>query len=108
MTVQVSPPVHRAVHTLATQLGTSADGALQAVLDPCTIRVRVSGGQYERWHAYASAAGIPLDKWIEHRVEAAIQYGTDQGTMAEVLKHVRTLVQRTAVPRAKTKPKESP
>lgn len=103
---KVSTDVHSRVHQLAGQLGASADEAIRLLVDESTIRLPLSPVQYEKWHAYAAAAGIPLAEWITHRVEAAIQYGTDQGTMAEVLKHVRTLVARTAPP--KIKHKESP
>lgn len=96
--LKVSPDVHSRVHQLATELGASAQEAIRLLVDPSTVRLPLSTQQHERWTAYAQAAGIPLAEWITHRVEAAIQYGTDQGTMAEVLRHVRTLVKRTAPP----------
>ena len=89
--LKVSPDVHSRVHQLATELGASAQGAIQILMDPSTVRLPLSTTQHERWTRYADAAGIPLAEWITHRVEAAIQYGTDQGTMAEVLRIVRTL-----------------
>lgn len=99
--LKVSTPVHSRVHRLATELGASADEAIRLLTDESTVRLPLSPEQYEKWHAYAAAAGLPLATWVEQRIEAAIQYGTDQGTMAEVLKHVRTLVARTAPPKPK-------
>jgi hypothetical protein len=99
----VSTPVHSRVHQLAAQLGSSADEAIRVLTDESTVRLPLSPEQYERWHAYAAAAGIPLADWITHRIEAAIQYGTDQGTMGEVLKGVRVLLARTAPPRSQEK-----
>ncbi len=94
--VKVSTEVHSRVHQLATELGANADEAIRLLVDPSTVRLPLSPEQHARWTAYADASGIPLATWIEHRIEAAIQYGTDQGTMAEVLKHTRLLVARTA------------
>lgn len=102
--LKVSTDVHSRVHQLATQLGASADEAIRLLTDASTVRLPLSTVQHEKWTRYAEAAGIPLAEWIIHRVEAAIQYGTDQGTMTEVLKLTRVLVARTAPP----KPKESP
>lgn len=109
--LKVSPDVHSRVHQLATELGASAQGAIRLLVDPSTVRLPLSTTQHERWTAYAEAAGIPLTEWITHRVEAAIQYGTDQGTMAEVLKGVRALLARPTPPppaRRPLKPKETP
>jgi len=109
--LKVSPDVHLAVHQLATQLGASAQEAIRLLVDPSTVRLPLSTEQHERWTSYAEASGVPLDQWITYRIEAAIQYGTDQGTMAEVLKGVRTLLTRTAPPpppRRPLKPKETP
>ena len=89
--LKVSTAVHSRVHQLATELGASADEAIRLLVDSSTVRLPLSTRQHERWTAYADAAGIPLDQWITQRVEAAIQYGTDQGTMADVLRHVRAL-----------------
>lgn len=95
--LKVSTGVHSAVHQLATQLGASADEAIRLLVDPSTVRLPLSTTQHERWTAYADAAGIPLAAWIEQRVEAAIQYGTDQGTMHAVLKHVRALTSAAGI-----------
>lgn len=110
--LKVSTDVHSRVHQLATELGESAQGAIRVLTDPSTVRLPLSTTQHERWTAYAQAAGIPLAAWIEQRVEAAIQYGTDPGTMHLVLDTVRALAReagvtvRRSTPR--TKPKESP
>lgn len=104
-TFKVSTDVHSAVHRLATTLGASADEAIRLLVDPSTVRLPLSTEQHATWTRYADAAGIPLAEWITHRVEAAIQYGTDQGTMTEVLKGVRVLLARTAPSKPKPKPK---
>jgi len=96
--LKVSAPVHSRVHQVANELGASAHEAIRLLVDPSTVCLPLSPEQHARWTSYAQASGIPLAEWIEHRIEAAIQYGTDQGTMAEVLRHVRTLVARTAPP----------
>lgn len=100
---KVSTDVHSRVHQLATQLGASADEAIRLLVDESTVRLPLSTAQHERWTAYADAAGIPLAEWITHRVEAAIQFGTDQGTMAEVLRTVRAIEARMP-PRAADPP----
>lgn len=95
--LKVSTPVHSAVHHLATQLGKSADEAIRLLVDPSTVRLPLSTTQHERWTAYAQASGIPLADWITQRVEAAIQYGSDPGTMHLVLKHVRALAEHAGL-----------
>lgn len=108
--VKLSTPVHSAVHRLATELGKSADAAVQMLLDPSTVRLPLSTTQHERWTSYADAAGVSLAEWITLRVEAAIQYGSDPGTMHLVLDHVRALalhaeIQVRRTPARKTPPK---
>lgn len=95
--LKVSTGVHSAVHRLATELGANADEAIRLLVDPSTVRLPLSTAQHERWTAYADANGIPLAEWITQRVEAAIQFGTDQGTMALVLDHVRALARHAGV-----------
>jgi hypothetical protein len=111
-TLKVSPDVHSRVHLVATELGASAHEAIRVLTDPSTVRLPLSPVQHERWTRYADAAGIPLAEWITHRVEAAIQYGTDQGTMAEVLRLVRALAKApgtgTPAPRRTLGKKEQP
>ncbi len=110
--LKVSPSVHSRVHQLATELGASAHEAIRVLTDESTVRIPLSTTQHTRWTAYADAAGVPLAEWVTQRVEAAIQYGTDQGTMAEVLKHVRALVRARATapppPAARRPLKEKP
>jgi predicted HicB family RNase H-like nuclease len=109
--LKVSTRVHSRVHQVASELSTSAAEAIGLLVDPSTVCLPLSPEQHARWTRYAEASGISLAEWITHRVEAAIQYGTDQGTMAEVLKGVRALLARTAPPpppRRPLKPKETP
>jgi hypothetical protein len=110
--IKVSKGVHSRVYEVADSLGASAHEAIRILTDPSTVCLPLSTPQHERWNAYAEAAGIPLAAWIEQRVEAAIQYGSDPGTMHLVLDTVRALAReagvtvRRSTPR--TKPKESP
>lgn len=109
--LKVSTRVHSRVHQVASELSTSAAEAIGLLVDPSTVCLPLSPEQHEKWTSYAEASGIPLAEWITHRIEAAIQYGTDQGTMIEVLKGVRTLLARSAPPpppRRPLKPKETP
>jgi hypothetical protein len=90
---------------VASELGASAHEAIRLLVDPSTVCLPLSTEQHARWTRYAEAGGIPLAQWVEQRVEAAIQFGTDQGTMAEVLRHVRALTAHAGidVPRANTR-----
>lgn len=104
--VKLSTPVHSAVHQLATQLGKSADEAVRLLVDPSTVRLPLSTTQHQRWTSYADAAGVPLADWITQRIEAAIQYGSDPGTMHLVLDHVRALALHHDIEVRRTTPRK--
>lgn len=90
-TMQVSTDVHASVYELAQELGLTADGVLRRLLDKSSVHIPLSGVQRERWEKAAQFAGVPLDQFIVLRVEAALEYGTDPGTMRLIYDHVRTI-----------------
>lgn len=98
-TMQVSPAVHAAVHELATQLDTSADGALRHLLDKSTIRVQAPEPQRRRWTVAAERTGLPLPQWISHQVEAALQNDPVKNaqTLAQIFYRVDLLCQAAGV-----------
>ncbi len=75
--VKVSTETHRRIHALATELGTTADGALAYLLGSSTVRVPVSDAQLTRWNAAADALGLTVEEFVRLRVEAALALGTD-------------------------------
>lgn len=98
--MQVSPSVHEAVHTLATQLGTSADGALRHLLDKSTIRVQISEQQRRRWTVAADRDGLSLSEWVSHRIEAVLAYDPQRGqeTVNQIFYRVKALCQAAGLP----------
>lgn len=90
-TIKVSAETHRQIHDLAARLGGSADDALGHLLDASTIRVPVSDIQRERWSGAAAHAGVSLPEFIRMRVEAALTYGTDPGTLNMIYRDVHAL-----------------
>lgn len=99
--IKVSPEIHEAVHRLSTAHGVSADETIRSLLNVSTVAPRLplylSEGQLARWSAYAEAAGMSVEDWVVARVEAAIQYGIDPGTMHDVLKYVRALTRHAGI-----------
>ena len=95
--MQVSPSVHEAVHTLATRLGTSADGALRHLLDMSTVRVQLSEQQRTRWTAAADEAGQSLPGWISHRIEAFLQQNPDRETINQIFYRVDMLCRQAGI-----------
>jgi len=103
-TMQVSPDVHAAVHELATQLGTSADGALRHLLDKCTVRVQLPPRQHERWTKAADATGLQLGQWVSHCVEAAMEYGGQRKTIEQIFYRVDALSKAAGLGRPQRRP----
>lgn len=94
-TLKVSAETHKAVHDLAHRLGGSADDALQLLIGESTVRIALSEIQRQRWVEAAAAVGVGVGEFVKNRVEAALQYGSDPGTMqtmwAEVNKIGKTV-----------------
>jgi hypothetical protein len=105
-TIRVSNETHKRLMSLAADINGTADDALSHLLGLSTVRVPVSEVQRERWTAYANAQGVSIAEWVKLRVEAAIQYGTDQGTMHVVLDHVRALASAAGVRVTRTQPRK--
>lgn len=95
--LKVSAETHQRIHDLAVRLETTADGALNHLLGISSVRVPLSDVQRTRWQAYADASGVSLAAWIMLRVEAAMQYGHDPGTMHLVLATVRAIADAEGV-----------
>lgn len=96
--IKVSPEVHARIYRLAEQLGcASADQAIDRLFGKSAVVLSLTDVQHERWQAYADAAGVPLDQWVVLRCEAAMQYGTDKGSIGMVLDHVRALTQAAGI-----------
>lgn len=107
-TVRVSRQTHAALHDLANRLSGragTADEAIQYLLGMSAVRVPVTDTQRARWAEYAKASGISLAQWVTLRVEAAIQYGNDPGTMHIVLDHVRALAAHAGIKVRRTAPR---
>jgi hypothetical protein len=102
--MRVSPEVHALVSHLATKLDCSADEALRHLFHEATVRLDLTDVQRERWQAYADASGVSLAEWIVLRVEAAIQYGCDPGSMHIALDHLRALTAHHGITVKRTQP----
>lgn len=88
--VRVSADTHARLSALAEDLHGSADHAIRWLLQRNdVVRVKASERQKERWSKAATAAGMPLDEFVAACTEAAVMYGTDQGTLALILQHTR-------------------
>ena len=103
-TIQVSEETHGRIHDLAERLDITADEAVRRLFDMSAVPLHLSDCQRQRWQAYADASGVSLAQWIILRVEAAIQYGCDQGSMHIALDHLRALTAHHGVKVTRTQP----
>lgn len=90
-TLRVDLETHEKIMRLAAHLNGSADDALRHLLGLSTVRVQVSEVQRDRWAEAAAEAGVSLPEFVKLRVESAIQFGFDPGTMGMIYAHVRAL-----------------
>ncbi|HEX5566668.1 MAG TPA: hypothetical protein VFY14_07015 [Streptomyces sp.] len=104
-TVRLSPEMHKAVHDLAARLKGTADDAIRHLTSPDTLRVPVTEIQRERWEAYAEASGVPVADFIKLRVESALEYGCDPGTMHLAMDYLRAIARRMDIKVIPTKPR---
>jgi hypothetical protein len=88
---RLSAETHRRLMGLAAELGGTADDALRHLLGLSTIRVPVTEAQRRRWIGQAQAAGVTVEQFVELRVEAAIQYGTDAAAIQQIWHGVNQL-----------------
>lgn len=63
----------------------SADELLRMFLEEEVVRIPLPAVAYKRWTESASEAGFSLSQWVAQRVEAAIQYQADAGTIGRVM-----------------------
>lgn len=84
---------HRALMSLAADLGGTADDALRHLLGLSTIRVAVTDSQRRRWIAQAEALGVPVDEFVRLRIEACLQFGADASAVQGIYERVDALCQ---------------
>jgi hypothetical protein len=92
-TLRVSVETHAEVHALADKLKGSADDALQHLLGMSTVRVPLSEQQRDRWIQKATEIGVTLPEFVKLRVEAAIQFGADPGTLHGIYQRVGQILE---------------
>jgi hypothetical protein len=96
--LRVSLDVHERVMRLATGIKGTADDALRALLGMSTVRVPVTDIQRARWAEAAAEAGVSLEDFVEMRVEAALAFGFDPGTLGLIYERVNALARHAGIP----------
>jgi hypothetical protein len=76
----------------------TADDALRALLGMSTVRVPVTDIQRARWAQAAEEAGVSLEDFVEMRVEAALAFGFDPGTMGLIFQRVNEVAGAVGLP----------
>lgn len=71
--------------------GTPAD-AIAWLMNPGMVRVAVTPGQAQRWKSAANANGQNIGEFVAGRVEAALMYGSDPGTLRRIHDMIYSLV----------------
>lgn len=102
--LRVSLNTHERVMRLAAHLNGTADDALRHLLGLSTVRVPVSDIQRERWIEAARIAGVSLPEFVEMRVEAALAFGFDPGTMAVIRDRVESIARTVGAPPTPRRP----
>lgn len=90
-TVRVSHDTWSRLGKLAERLNGSADDAIRFLLNRDMVRIPLTPERRERWERSAKEAGFPLDEHVAAVMESAVMYGTDRGTMAELLSAVQEI-----------------
>jgi hypothetical protein len=96
--LRVSLETHEKVMRLAAGIKGTADDALRALLGMSTVRVPVTDIQRARWAEAAAEDGVGLEDFVEMRVEAAVQYGFDPGTLGLIYERVNALARQAGLP----------
>lgn len=73
----------------------SVDELIASLIGMSTIRVPVSDIQRHRWEIAAQNAGLTIEQFVTMRVEAALTFGTDPGTLRLIYNEVKAI--RTGV-----------
>ena len=89
--LKCSTEVHEVIMRLVDDRGTNVDSVLRELTDPATVRIPMMPGQRERWDDAAGRTGMPLPVWIVTRVEGALLYGADRGSIELIYRHVRDM-----------------
>lgn len=95
--LRVSTEVHERVMALADERGCSVDMAVRHLTDESTLRIPMMPGQRDRWAKAAAATGMPLPVWAVARVEAALHYGSDRGTIEKLYTDVKRIKQHFGI-----------
>jgi hypothetical protein len=90
-TVRVSHEMHTQLGALADRLNGTVDDAVRYLLDRDMVRIPMAPEQRRRWQDAATGTGMKLEEFVTARVEAAIQYGSDRGTIELMYRHIREL-----------------
>lgn len=64
---------------------------VEFLMSASCVRVAVSLAQRERWQRAADGTGQNLGDFITSRVEGALMYGADRGSMELMYRHIRDL-----------------
>lgn len=84
---------------LVDERGQNVDTVLRHLTDDSTVRIPMMPGQATRWHAAAEEAGMPLPVWVVARVESAMHYGADRGTIERLYDDVRQIKEHFGIGR---------
>lgn len=95
--LRVSTEVHERVMAIADERGWSVDMVIRHLTDESTLRIQMMPGQHVRWEEGAAAAGMPLPVWVVARVEAAMHYGSDRGTIESLYEDVKQIKQHFGI-----------
>jgi hypothetical protein len=83
--VRVSPEIHERLQRLSAGLNNAnMNDTIAWLLSPSMVRVNLTPEQLERWKRSAQATGQNINAFVESRVEAALMYGADPGTLRRV------------------------
>lgn len=84
-TVRVSESVHARLQNIVDTTGCSTHNeAISLLLSTKTVHVHLSERQRERWEAAAADSGMTLNNFVASRVEAAMAFGVDPGSLRRI------------------------
>jgi hypothetical protein len=82
--VRLTPEVHARLSRVADGLNGTMNDAIAWLLDPNTLRIRLTEDQKKRWAEAAGGNGIELYDFVVYRVEASLHYGADPGVIRRI------------------------
>lgn len=96
--IRVSPEIHERLQRLSVGLNNANMNATIAwLLSPSMVRINLTPEQLQRWKASAQATGQNVSTFVESRVEAALMYGADPGTLRRVHDMVYSLTRAAGI-----------